>query len=117
MVGATIEGSDSLAQAHPTLCNVAAGTLWPLTRSDLQLPLESFDVTFTLDEERSMLDDHFAKIKMDLGYAGLAPSTYFWQKKFKSRINKPEKEVTEGASLSSYGGEGVTEGASLPSQA
>jgi Ca2+-binding EF-hand superfamily protein len=58
-------------------------------------PLESFDVTFTLDEERSMLDDHFAKIKMDLGYAGLAPSTYFWQKKFKSRINKPEKEVTE----------------------
>ena len=32
---------------------------------------------------------------MDLGYAQLPSSCYVWVKKFKSRINRPEKEISE----------------------
>ena len=62
-------------------------------------PLETFDVSFTLEEERSMLDNGLSKIKVDLGYFGLPPSTFFWQKKHVSRICAPEKEVTEAMVL------------------
>ena len=59
------------------------------------LPVEEFDVTFTIAEETALSDREFSKLKMDLGYAQLPSSCYIWVKKFKSRINRPEKEISE----------------------
>ena len=59
------------------------------------LPVSDFDVSFTIQEEEALSDKNFTKLKMDLGYAQLPSSCYIWQKKFKSRINRPEKEISE----------------------
>ena len=59
------------------------------------LPIEAIDCSFTIPEESALTDKDFSKLKMDLGYAQLPSSCYIWFKKFKSRINRPEKEISE----------------------